>query len=402
VSQQPIRLVVPVVGEDELHEIAGVLASGYLTQGPKVEEFERLVAERIGVRHAIATTSATTALHLALAALDVGPGDEVLVPDFTFPATANVVVQQGAIPVLVDVELETFAMDPADLERRITDRTRAIIPVHPFGVAGDIDAISAVALAHGLPLVEDAACAIGATYRGRPCGALGLASCFSFHPRKAITTGEGGMVTTDDDALAGRLRLLRNHGGVRAEGRFTFEAAGYNYRLSDILAAVGVAQLRRLDEFIAEKRRLAARYDKALEQVPGVRPPIAPTDRGHVYQSYVVLLDEGIDRDGVIRSMRAAGIETTLGTYALHAQPFFSRTYGLEPGDRPASLAAYRRSLTLPLYPGLSDGDLDRVVAELTSSLRPIATSSGGTAVRARDPGRVRRGGPQAARAPGS
>jgi Predicted pyridoxal phosphate-dependent enzyme apparently involved in regulation of cell wall biogenesis len=368
-TMEPIRLVVPAVGEDELREIAEVLASGYLTQGPKVAEFEQAVAAWVGSRHAVATTSATTALHLALAALKIGPGDEVLVPDFTFPATANVVIQQGARPVLVDIDRATFTIDPEDLARRVTTRSRAIIPVHAFGLAANMDAVNDVALRHGLKVVEDAACAIGSTYLGRPCGSLGTAGCFSFHPRKAITTGEGGMVTTDDDALAERLRLLRSHGGIRSGGRFTFEAAGFNYRLSDVLAAMGVAQMRKLDAFVAEKQRLAGLYRDGLRTLEGVRPPATPEGYGHVYQSYVVVLDERIDRDGVIEAMRGQAIETTIGTYALHAEPFFARTYGLRPGELPESFRAYRQTLTLPLYPGLRDSAVERVVSALAAAV---------------------------------
>ena len=368
-TDEPIRLVVPAVGDDELREIAEVLASGYLTQGPKVAEFEQAVAAWVGSRHAVATTSATTALHLTLAALNIGPGDEVLVPDFTFPATANVVIQQGARPVLVDIDPATFTIDPEDLARRITARTRAIIPVHAFGLAANMDAVNEIAALHGLKVIEDAACAIGSTYHAHPCGSLGTAGCFSFHPRKAITTGEGGMVTTDDDELADRLRLLRNHGGIRSAGRFTFEAPGFNYRLSDVLAAMGVAQMRKLEVLVAEKRRLAGLYDHRLRLLDGVRRPVTPDGFGHVFQSYVVLLDERIDRDRVIETLREQGIETTLGTYALHAEPFFAKTYGWRPGELPESYRAYRQTLTLPLYPGLRDGDVDRVVAALAAVL---------------------------------
>ena len=361
--ERRIWLARPETGEAELAEIRDVLASGYLTQGPKVAEFEEMVRSHVGSRHAFAVTSATTALHLTLAALDVGPGDEVLVADFTFPATANVVVQQAAVPILVDVESSTFAMDPDDLERRITVRSRAIIPVHPFGLPADMDPIMAIARRHGLPVIEDAACALGATYHDRPAGGIGTAGCFSFHPRKSITTGEGGMIMTSDDELAARIRLLRSHGGVREEGRFRFEAAGFNYRLSDILAAVGVAQMRRFDTFLKTRRRIAAWYDAALAGVPRLRLPITPPQRTHTYQSYVVLLDTDVDRDTVIRSLRSDGIETTLGTYALHAQPFFSRTYGTRPGDLPASYRAFTGSLALPLHGGLREADV-AVVAE--------------------------------------
>ena len=364
-----IRLVVPDLGSDELREVEEVFASGQLTQGPKVEAFEKVVAGRVGAAHGIATTSATTALHLAVAALGIGPGDEVLVPDFTFPATANVVVQQGARPVLVDVDPSTFTVALDDLAAKVTDRTKAIIPVHAFGLAADMDPIVAFAEERGLAVIEDAACAIGTTYHGRPVGTIGTLGCFSFHPRKAVTTGEGGMVTTNDPAMADRLRLLRNHGGRRSEGRFTFEAAGFNYRLSDILAAIGLAQMRRLDGVITEKRRLADVYRGVLSGLSGATLPIEPTWGGHVYQSFVLLLDEAVDRDLVIKQMREREIETTLGTYALHAEPFFQRAYGHRSGDLPGSWAAYRRSLTLPLFPGLGDDGVARVAGALREVL---------------------------------
>jgi dTDP-4-amino-4,6-dideoxygalactose transaminase len=369
-----VRLVVPDIDDDELTEIQAVLASGYLTQGPKVAEFERLVAALVGTRHAFATTSATTALHLGLVAMGIGPGDEVLVADFTFPASANVVVQQGATPILVDVDPVTFTMDPDDLVRRITVRSRAVIPVHAFGLSADMNPILEIARAHNLLVLEDAACAIAATYYERPVGSMGTAGCFSFHPRKAITTGEGGMITTDDDSLAERISLLRSHGGIRTGNRFRFEAAGFNYRLSDILAAVGVAQLRKLDGILARKRELAAEYDRRLQGLAGVTAPVEPAWRGHVYQSYVLMLDEPIDRDGVIRAMKERGIETTLGTYALHAEPFFERTYGYRPGDLPGSYDSYRRSLTLPLYSSMTESDMDRIVDSLSLALQASAS----------------------------
>jgi perosamine synthetase len=369
----PIRLARPLIDDDELNEVAAVLASGYLAQGPKVGEFERAVADYVGAKHAFAMTSATTALHLALVVLDIGPGDEVLVPDFTFPASANVVVQQGARPILVDVDPATFTVDLHDLAAKITPRSRAIMPVHAFGLSADMAPLNVLAQAHGLAVVEDAACAIGTTYGGKHCGALGTIGCFSFHPRKVITTGEGGMITTDDDALAQRIALLRSHGGVRRDGRFTFEAAGFNYRMSDIQAAVGVAQLRKLDGLIARKRELAAQLTGLLDGLDGVTAPAVPAWGGHIFQAYVVLLDDGIDRDRVIELMREQGIETTLGTYALHAQPFFAREYGYELGDLPGSYRAFRQSLALPLYSQLTDQDMARIAQALRRSLDTVA-----------------------------
>ena len=369
---EPVRriwLARPQTDEAEIEEIRGVLQSGYLTQGPKVAEFEGLVAARLGVTHAFAVTSATTALHLTLVALEIGPGDEVLVPDFTFPATANVVVQQGARPVLVDIDLATFAMDPADLARKVTPRARAVVPVHPFGLPADMDPILEVAAEHGLSVVEDAACALGAEYRGQPTGTLGLAGCFSFHPRKSITTGEGGMIVTSDEPLADRIRLLRSHGGVRQGGRFIFEEAGFNYRMSDILAAVGVAQIGKLDAMLAQRRAVAALYDRALEGASLVRTPICPPGTTHTYQSYVVLLDATVDRDAVIARLAADGIETTLGTYALHAQPFFARTWGYRAGEIPNSFRAFSSSLALPLHGGITPSQVEEVVESLKAAV---------------------------------
>jgi len=367
-----MRLAAPYTDEDEIREILGVFDSGHLTQGTKVADFERSVANCVGTKYAFATTSATTALHLSLVALGVGPGDEVLVPDFTFPATANVVIQQGARPVLVDVDPETFTIDVADLAEKITLRSKAVIPVHAFGLSADMGPIIELAQRRGLVVVEDAACALGATYYGEPCGSLGATGCFSFHPRKVITTGEGGMITTDDDLLAEKIQLLRNHGGARRNGRFIFEAAGYNYRMSDILAAVGVAQMRKLDALIGSKRELAAQLTERLEGIDGAAPPRAPEWGGHTYQSYVIRLDDRIDRDRVIGLMRQRGIETTLGTYALHAQPFFARQYDCGPGDLPNSYHAYRQSLAVPLYPPMDELDLGRISRTLRWAMESI------------------------------
>jgi dTDP-4-amino-4,6-dideoxygalactose transaminase len=260
-------------------------------------------------------------------------------------------------------------MDPDDLQSKATPTSRVVIPVHPFGLSADMDRINEVARALAITVVEDAACALGSTYRDRACGSLGLAGCFSFHPRKAITTGEGGMVTTDDLALADRMRVLRSHGGVRSEGRFTFDDAGFNYRLSDILAAIGVSQMGKLDTVIREKRRLAQVMDELLAGAKGITVPTVPIGLGHVFQSYVVMLDDDIDRDAVIAFMRDKDIETTIGTYALHREPFFKREFGYRPGDLPVSDRSFRQSLTLPLYPGLRGPQMERVAFSLREAI---------------------------------
>ncbi|HOF88897.1 MAG TPA: DegT/DnrJ/EryC1/StrS family aminotransferase [Armatimonadota bacterium] len=364
-----LRLTMPLFDGEELEEVRRVLETGYLTQGPCAGRMEEAVRGMVGTAHAFAMSSATTALHLSLVALGIGPGDEVLVPDFTFPATANVVVQQGATPVLVDVRPDTYALDPDALAARVTPRTRAVIPVHPFGLSAEMDPILAFARARGLAVIEDAACALGAGYRGAPCGALGDLGCFSFHPRKSVTTGEGGMITTDRDDLAARIRLLRSHGGVRGDYYLVFEDAGFNYRMSDLQAAVGVAQMRKLPAILARKRALALRYTELLQNVPGVTPPIEPEGCLHTFQTYVVALDDALDRDAIIAALRERDIETTLGTYALHAQPFFQRAYGYAPGDLPISYRLFRQTLALPLFAQMTAGEQERVAAALAACL---------------------------------
>jgi len=368
-----LRLNIPFTDHRELEEITSVLSTGYLTQGPKTAQFEQAVADYIGCRHAFAMSSCTTALHLALASLDIAPGDEVLVADFTFPATANVVVQQGAVPVLVDIRLDTLTIDPDDLARKVTPRTRAVIGVDAFGCAADWDAVQVVADRHNLPVIEDAATAIGTTYHDRFCGNLTTLGCFSFHPRKVITTGEGGMITTNDDALADRIRLLRSHGGVRDGFWFRYEAAGYNYRLSDIQGALGLAQMEKLPWLISERRRLAALLCARLTNIPGVQLPFNPVWGGHIYQSFVIQLDARIDRNRLIARMRELGVETTLGTYALHDQPFYQRTFGYVSGQLPQSHQAFCQTVTLPLYPQLTLADLDLIAASLRQAVEEQA-----------------------------
>lgn len=361
-----IRLADPDLREEDIAAVAEVLRSGFLVQGKRVAEFERRMAAYLGCRQAIAVSSGTAALHLAVLALDIGPGDEVLVPDFTWPATANVVELTGARAVAIDIDLATYNIDIAQVvERTATVRTKAIIPVHLFGLPADMEPLLDCARTNGWRVVEDAACAIGAEYRGRKCGTLGDVACFSFHPRKILTTGEGGMLTTDDDALADRLRSLRNHGVVQAAAGARFEHAGLNYRLTDFQAALGVSQLERLPAALAQRRRLVDVYQQELSRCPRLARPSCPADRVHVWQAYVVLLDEAVDRAAVQSKLRAAGIETTIGTYTLSAQPYYRDR--VSPG--PAAQQAFRQCLCLPLHTRLSEDDVRRVARQLTQVL---------------------------------
>ena len=367
-----IRLNVPTLGIEESEEIEKVLESGYLTQGSKVVEFEDAIREHIDAKHVFATSSATTALHLSLVAIGIKPGDEVLVPDFTFPATANVVVQQGAIPVLVDIDSSTFAMNPEEIESKITPKTKAIMPIDPFGLPYDIDSVQKIAEKYGLPVIEDAACALGATYKDRPIGSFNTTTCFSFHPRKVITTGEGGILATNSDELAKQISILRTHGGIRGELYLSFVEAGFNYRLSDVLAAIGLAQTRKLSTIVKQRQELGSKYNEILKNVDMVTVPQVPSERSHTYQSYVVMLSDEIDRDEVIRQMKTNGVETTLGTYALHAQPYFENSLHVNASEFPVAERAFRQSLTLPLWPGMSHEQVSYVCETLEKIIKNL------------------------------
>jgi perosamine synthetase len=328
--------------------VAGVLESGMLTMGPKVPEFEAELARACEVEHALAVSSGTAALHLAVLALGLQPGDEVIVPAYTFPATANVVELAGLRPVLVDVDPETMNIDPAQID--VGPRTKAVLAVHLFGRPAPVDD-----LPDGLPMLEDAAGALGARHAGRACGGLGLLGCLSFHPRKIVTTGEGGAVTTNDAAVAVAVAAGRNH-GWRSLVPPELPAPGLNYRLSDILCAVGLPQIRRLDELLAARTRVADGYTERLRDLP-VSLPGAATGDVHGWQAYVIQLD---DRDRVLGDLRAQGIEAQIGTYALHLLGAYR-----DQGAFPGASRVFERALALPFHTRLTDSDLDRVVGAL-------------------------------------
>lgn len=367
-----MRLNIPLTGAPEVEAVREVIESGYLTQGAKTAEFEAAIRAYTSVAHAAAVSSATTGLHLALVALGVEPGDEVIIPGFSFPATANAVVQQGAIPVFVDIDPVTFNLDPAAIEAAVTSRTRVIMPVHAFGLCADMDAINEVAARHDLPVLEDAACALGGVYKGRHAGTLGTAGVYSFHPRKIITTAEGGMITTGDDTLAARIGVLRAHGAVRGELYMEFVDAGFNYRLSDVHAAIGLAQMQRIEEIVSGRRRAAAALTERVQGIEGVRAPSAPEGTDHTFQSFVIVLADDIERDEVIRRMRAQDIETTLGTYGMHLQPYFRERFGIADAALPHTTRAHHQALTLPLYPQLTGDEMDAI----GQALRLVVTES--------------------------
>lgn len=388
----PLAISVPSMGEEELQALRGPLESGWLTQGPSVAAFERAFAERHGVSHALAATSCTTALHLILAALGVGEGDEVIVPAFTWVSTANAVVYCGATPVLADVDLTTFNLNPDDVIRRVTPRTRAVIVVHLFGLCFDVDALRE-RLPADIAIIEDAACAAGASLNGRPAGSLGVAGAFSFHPRKTITTGEGGMVTTTDADLAARVEVLRNHGasvseeqrhrGPRPHVLPEFDVLGFNYRMTDLQGAIGLVQLGRLDGFVAERHRLAQSYVAMLAEFDWIIPPpglpspgaetdpMAATGSVHSLQAFVtrVLPDQApITRDALMDALQAVGIATRPGTHAVHRLGYYRDRFGFASDDYPGARDSELTSMALPLHNRMTEQDVHRVVAAIRDS----------------------------------
>lgn len=381
VERKHIPITRPCITEDEAQAAAEAIRSGWLVQGPKVAAFEQAVATYVGARHAVATTNCTAALHLALLCRDIGPGDEVIAPSFTFIATANAVLHAGATAVFVDIDPRTYNLDPTLIETAITPRTRAIIPVDQIGLAADLDPILAIAARHDLHVIEDAAPALGAIYRGRRVGSISPLTCFSFHPRKSITTGEGGMITTDDDALAARARVLRSHGASVSDlARHhastvileEYDELGYNYRMTDVQAAVGLEQLKKADWILGRRRDLGERYTRLLADIPGVTPPYSPAEASHTYQSYAVRLDPSVwsPRDVVMERMLAQGIATRRGVMAIHLEPYYRRRCGHI--HLPVTEEATRQTMLLPLFATMTEGEQDMVVEALHAVCRSV------------------------------
>lgn len=390
---EPTKMNVPIartsLTEQEIESVLGPLRSGWLVQGPKVREFEEKWSRFTGAMHSIAVTSCTTALHLSLAAMGFGPGDEAIVPAFTWIATANVVEHLGGKVVFGDIDLNTFNLDVEPLAQKITSRTKAILPVHLFGLAADMDPIIQLAKQHGLWIVEDAACGFGSRYYGRHVGTLGNTGCFSFHPRKAITTGEGGMITTHSDALAEKLRRLRDHGAAISDLQRHLGArpyllpdhpdAGYNQRMTDLQGALGAAQMERAVDIIAERQRLAKIYDDAFADLPWLKTPAHVEGLEHGYQSYPCLFQPEPITPGSVRRinqkrnewmdhLQQVGISTRPATHAVHMLAFYKHKYELKAEDFPNAHAANDCSISLPLFHGMSEAEQAFVIQQVRNN----------------------------------
>jgi perosamine synthetase len=367
-----IRLIKPNLSQSDLKAVERVLESGMLVSGPVVERFESLLAGFLDVPYAVCVSSGTAALHLSLIVTDIKPGDEVIVPAFTFPATANVVEMLGAKPVFVDCAPDGVNLDPLKLKNAVTSRTRAIMPVHAFGMPANLDETNNLANQYNLIIIEDAACALGSKYNGRHCGTIGDLGVFSFHPRKLLTTGEGGAIITHDDLTADILKSLRNHGWQNGD----YEHLGYNYRMTDLQASLGIGQIERYDRMIAERRELANLYWQKLKSLNWIKPLQPPVNVDWNVQTLLVKFDDTIDRNQVISYLKDHDIETTIGTYCVPLIKYYRLKYGYEKNEFPHAYNMYRQSLSLPLHYEMTEHDIDIVINALSqyeSQLKTIA-----------------------------
>ncbi len=371
-----IEIAKPYLDDQEQKAIAEVVATGWVSQGPKVVEFENIFAKYVGAKNAIAVTSCTTALHAALAVSGIGPGDEVIVPSLSFIATANSVVHCGATPVFVDIDPSTCNLDFRKVEASITRKTKAIMPVHQMGFPVDLDAVKTMADQRGLLLVEDAACAIGSTYKGKRIGGHGNLACFSFHPRKILTTGEGGMITTDNDEIADKIRRFRHHGmSISDLERHRTQKVmieryldvGYNYRMTDMQAAMGIVQMRKLPEILARRTAIAQRYNETFARISCIRLPSVSTNSVPNYQSYwLELLNTApISRNDLMQRLLEKNIATRRGIMAIHQEPCYAgKQYLLPQTDHITA-----NTVILPLYPSMTDNEIRYVIDEMVAIL---------------------------------
>jgi dTDP-4-amino-4,6-dideoxygalactose transaminase len=365
-----IKLNEPDISDEEVTAAVRALRSGQLTQGPETLEFEAIFSETISAKNAVAVSSATTGLELSLWSIGVGLGDEVIIPDYSWPATGNAVVSVGAKPVFADIELESFCIDVEKIEDLITENTKAIMPVHAFGHMADMDSILAIAKRNNLRVIEDAACAFGSTYNGTHAGLMGDLGVFSFHPRKIVTTGEGGMVVTANEIYAAKARLGRTHGAVRPNLFAEFEDFGFNFRITEMQAAIGAVQIQRSGDLLIRRRERAMSLLALIGKSDLWSLPSEQLGYTHSFQSFVVLLDKTIDRDGVIRSLMGRGIEATLGTYSMMSQKSFQTIVSAEIlGTLSNSVNAFNQALSLPLHPNLSNEQILKVAEEFKTAV---------------------------------
>lgn len=373
-NPREILISKPATGKEEWNSVREPIESGWLAQGPKVKEFEKAFASYQKTKHGIATSSGTASLHLLLAALDIGPGDEVIVPAFTWISVANVVLFRRATPVFVDVDPTTYDMDPEELKKKITKQTKAVIVAHLFGLCADMDRI--LEITGNIPVIEDAACAAGSTYKGRSAGSIGIAGAFSFHARKVLVTGEGGMITTNDSDLSKKLYALRDQGASysaddreRSEKPYLmpeFNLIGFNYRMTDLQGAIGLVQLRKLDSFIAERRKWADFYCKELSLIPCLKLPYNSQDYGQSWQAFVCLVKSnktGMKRDEIMKALLKRGVHTRPGTHAIHTLGLYKNKFNFKSQDFPNALACAQQSLAIPLHNRMTQKDFEYVVS---------------------------------------
>ncbi len=380
-AKRRIPVAKPHFDQEEERLLLEVVRSGWVTQGPRVAEFERAFAEAVGATEAVAVTSATTALFLSLHALGVGRGDEVIVPSLSFIASANAIAHTGATPVFAEIDPRSYNLDPGAAAAAVTERTRAVMVVHQLGMPAALDPFEALAQSRGLHLIEDAACAVGALYRGQPVGSSGRPCCFSFHPRKVLVTGEGGMITLGDRELAARLRRIRQHGMSVSDlersrsDRVMIESypeIGYNFRMSDLQAALGLAQLGKLERFVEKRRTLAARYDQAFADLDRVETPFVPDGAVPNYQSYIVRLRDAsrAKRQAMLDVLQRRGVGARRGLMASHLEPCYRGARGS--GNLALTEEADSQTLIRPIYHDLGEEDQDHVIRQFLASLEEV------------------------------
>ncbi|MCL2156454.1 MAG: DegT/DnrJ/EryC1/StrS family aminotransferase [Methanobrevibacter sp.] len=364
-----IKLAKPYITEDCINDVIDVLRSGNFVQGKNVQKLEETIKAYLGVKNAVVVSSCTAALHLALLTLGIGPGDEVIVPAFTFPATTNMVECVGAKNVLVDINLDDFCINTSLIEGAITSKTKAILPVHEFGQAAKMDKVMEISEKYGLKVIEDAACALGTEYNGKKVGTFGDIGCFSLHPRKAITSGEGGILVTNNEDLTHSMSILRNHGIENHTGSIDFVIAGYNYRMTDFQAALCLPQLDIIEHIIEERICQAENYNNNFKEIKILTTPHVFSDRKMVYQTYHIILDKKFDRNIIIKRLKEKEIETNYGAYAINILSYYSKNYGYKPNDYPNAVFAFEQGLALPIGMHVQGCDILKITSELKGLL---------------------------------